>query len=62
VDAFGAVRDGDDLMTLFALDFASRDQLGGGLVVTSMSNLGLHRALNRSGIKIVETDVATATC
>jgi phosphoglucosamine mutase len=57
VDAFGAVRDGDDLMTLFAMDFLSRDQLGGGLVVTSMSNLGLHRALTRSGIKIVETDV-----
>jgi phosphoglucosamine mutase len=57
VDAQGTVRDGDDLMILFAQDFASRDQLGGGLVVTSMSNLGLHRALNRSGIKIVETDV-----
>lgn len=57
VDAQGAVRDGDDLMILFAQDFQSRDQLGGGLVVTSMSNLGLHRALNRSGIKIVETDV-----
>jgi len=57
VDALGAVRDGDDLMTLFALDFLSRDQLGGGLVVTSMSNLGLHRALSRSGINIVETDV-----
>jgi phosphoglucosamine mutase len=57
VDATGAVRDGDDLMTLFALDFASRDELGGGLVVTSMSNLGLHRALSANGVVIIETDV-----
>ncbi len=57
VDASGTVRDGDDLMTLFALDFASRGELGGGLVVTSMSNLGLHRALTKSGVAIVETDV-----
>jgi phosphoglucosamine mutase len=57
VDASGTVRDGDDLMTLFALDLASRGELGGGLVVTSMSNLGLHRALTKSGVTIVETDV-----
>jgi phosphoglucosamine mutase len=57
VDATGTVRDGDDLMTLFALDLASRDQLGGGLVVTSMSNLGLHRAISKLDIVIVETDV-----
>jgi phosphoglucosamine mutase len=57
VDATGAVRDGDDLMTLFALDFASRGELGGGLVVTSMSNLGLHRALGENGVVIIETDV-----
>ncbi|MGA2124458.1 MAG: phosphoglucosamine mutase [Acidimicrobiales bacterium] len=57
VDATGTVRDGDDLMTLFALDFASRDELGGGLVVTSMSNLGLHRALTENGVVIIETDV-----
>src|ERR1017187_2774303 len=57
VDAWGTVRDGDDLMTLFALDFASRGAIGGGLVVTSMSNLGLHVALTKGGIAIVETDV-----
>lgn len=57
VDASGAVRDGDDLMTLFALDFASRNVLGGGLVITTMSNLGLHRALTAQNIAIVETDV-----
>jgi phosphoglucosamine mutase len=57
VDGEGAVRDGDDLMTLFALDFASRDMLGGGLVITSMSNLGLRRALSGANVDIVETDV-----
>jgi phosphoglucosamine mutase len=57
VDATGIVRDGDDLMILFAMDLASRDRLGGGLVVTSMSNLGLHRAMSTQGIAIVETDV-----
>ncbi|HEY5120488.1 MAG TPA: hypothetical protein VII84_02825, partial [Acidimicrobiales bacterium] len=57
VDAEGNVRDGDDLMVLFALDLALRDLLGGGLVVTSMSNLGLRRALVSHGIAIVETEV-----
>lgn len=57
VDAQGNVRDGDDLMILFALDFFERNALGGGLVVTSMSNLGLHRTMADAGIAIVETDV-----
>lgn len=57
VDAEGNVRDGDDMMLLFALDFAERGVLGGGLVVTSMSNLGLRRALSTSGVALVETDV-----
>ena len=57
VDANGQVRDGDDLMILFALDFFERNTLGGGLVVTSMSNLGLHRSMNDAGIAVVETDV-----
>jgi phosphoglucosamine mutase len=57
VDAGGKVRDGDDLMILFALDFFERNALGGGLVVTSMSNLGLHRSMADAGIAIVETDV-----
>jgi len=57
VDAGGQVRDGDDLMILFARDFFERNALGGGLVVTSMSNLGLHRSMADAGIAIVETDV-----
>jgi phosphoglucosamine mutase len=57
VDAEGNIRDGDDMMILFALDFAERGLLGGGLVVTSMSNLGLHRALSARGVELIETDV-----
>jgi phosphoglucosamine mutase len=57
VDAKGNVRDGDDMMILFALDFFERGLLGGGLVTTTMSNLGLHRTVADAGIDIVETDV-----
>ncbi|NNN00274.1 MAG: phosphoglucosamine mutase [Acidimicrobiaceae bacterium] len=57
VDANGRVRDGDDLMVLFATDLNERQVLGGGLVVTTMSNLGLRRAMNLAGIELVETDV-----
>ena len=57
VDAKGQVRDGDDLMVVLALDLAERDLLGGGVVVTLMSNLGLHRALRERGLEIVETNV-----
>ena len=57
VDAEGTVRDGDDLMVLFALDRAARGTLGGGVVVTSMSNLGLFRALEEAGVEVEETDV-----
>ena len=51
IDSEGTVRDGDDLMVLFALDRAARGVLGGGIAVTSMSNLGLNRALQRRGYR-----------
>ena len=57
VDHEGHVRDGDDMMVLFALDFVERRVRDAGLVVTTMSNLGLRRALATSGLSIVETDV-----
>ncbi len=57
VDATGVVRDGDDLMVLFVLDLLERNGLEGGLVVTSMTNLGLHRALSAREVTVVETDV-----
>ncbi len=57
VDAEGTVRDGDDLMILFALDRLERGMLGGGVVVTSMSNFGLHRALGGANVEVEETSV-----
>jgi phosphoglucosamine mutase len=57
VDSEGTIRDGDDLMVLFALDRQERDALCGGVVVTSMSNLGLYRALGAAKVEIEETDV-----
>jgi phosphoglucosamine mutase len=57
VDDEGVVRDGDDLMVLFTLDRLEAGALGGGLIVTSMSNLGLHRALREREVEIVEVDV-----
>lgn len=57
VDDEGVVRDGDDMMILFSLDRLDAGSLGGGLVVTSMSNLGLHQALLAKDVVIVETDV-----
>jgi phosphoglucosamine mutase len=56
VDAEGQLRNGDDLAVLFALDRRARvgDE---GVVVTVMSNLGLHRALRHHGVEVVETDV-----
>ncbi len=44
-------------MVLFALDRLERGTLGGGLVATSMSNLGLHRALAKADVTVVETNV-----
>jgi phosphoglucosamine mutase len=55
VDATGTIRDGDDLMVLFALD--DEAVRSSGLVVTSMSNLGLRRAMVTAGVEIIETDV-----
>jgi phosphoglucosamine mutase len=57
VDATGTLRDGDDLMVLFALDREARGLLQHTLVVTSMSNLGLRRAMAEAHIALVETDV-----
>jgi phosphoglucosamine mutase len=57
VDHDGALRDGDDMMVLFALDFSKRGAHDGGVVVTSMSNLGLRRAVEDAGVRLVETSV-----
>jgi phosphoglucosamine mutase len=56
VDAKGNLRNGDDMAVLFSLDAQARGKLT-GVVVTVMSNLGLHRALSDRGVEIIETDV-----
>ncbi|HWS45081.1 MAG TPA: phosphoglucosamine mutase [Acidimicrobiia bacterium] len=58
VDEGGNVVDGDEIMTMIALDLHERGALPGDAVaVTVMSNLGLRRALDRAGIGVVETPV-----
>jgi phosphoglucosamine mutase len=58
VDERGEVIDGDALLAVCARDLAERGRLRGGAVVaTIMSNLGLERALERDGIRLVRTKV-----
>jgi phosphoglucosamine mutase len=57
-DANGAIVDGDRVLALCALAFKRRGLLANDtLVVTSMSNLGLHDAMRKNGIKVEITDV-----
>ncbi|RMH19621.1 MAG: phosphoglucosamine mutase [Acidobacteria bacterium] len=57
-DEAGTVHDGDAILYLWARDLARRGELRGGrIVATSMSNLGLERALAREGIGLVRCDV-----
>ncbi len=58
VDAAGTVVDGDQIIALLARDMQIAGQLAGNkVVVTSMSNLGFHRAMRELGIETVVTDV-----
>ncbi len=53
VDEHGEVRDGDAMLYLWARDLAGRDALPGRrIVATTMSNLGLERALASDGIGV----------
>jgi len=57
-DAQGRFVSGDRILAMCALDFHARGQLKRDtLVVTSMSNLGLHEAMASAGIRIVTTKV-----
>ncbi len=57
-DANGAIVDGDRVLAACAIAFKNRGLLDNDtLVVTSMSNLGLHDAMRRHGIKVEVTDV-----
>lgn len=58
VDARGNVVDGDQIMLICAQDLLRRGQLRDNtLVVTVMSNMGLHLAARKLGIKTVTTKV-----
>ena len=57
VDAKGRVYDGDDLLYIVAKSASEHGRLGGGVVGTVMSNLGLERALANCGIPFERTAV-----
>jgi phosphoglucosamine mutase len=57
VDAAGRIHDGDELIALAARGLASRDELGGGVVVTVMTNFGFHQAMATDGIEVAITQV-----
>jgi phosphoglucosamine mutase len=56
VDRFGHLLDGDWLLALFATE-RKRKGLDGGVVVTVMSNLGLHHAMRAAGVPVEEVPV-----
>lgn len=57
-DAAGRVVDGDRILAMCALDFKERHILAKNtLVVTTMSNLGLHESMGMHGIRVHATDV-----
>jgi len=54
----GRLLDGDALLAICARDLAERERLAGRAVVaTVMSNLGLERALDEIGVRLVRTQV-----
>jgi phosphoglucosamine mutase len=58
VDAEGTVVDGDQIMAILARDLRARGRLRRDtVVVTSMTNLGFHRAMDTLGIERLVTDV-----
>src|SRR5262249_38778727 len=57
VDGTGRIHDGDELIALAARGLASRGELGGGVVVTVMTNFGFHQAMEAAGIDVAVTQV-----
>ncbi|OAT82362.1 phosphoglucosamine mutase [Desulfotomaculum copahuensis] len=58
VDEAGNLVDGDQIMMICARDLKSKGRLAKNtVVVTVMSNLGLHLALQENGINVVQTKV-----
>jgi phosphoglucosamine mutase len=57
VDRAGAVVDGDELVALAALHLRDTGRLGGGVVVTVMTNYGFHTGMAAHGIEVATTKV-----
>jgi phosphoglucosamine mutase len=57
VDGSGRVHDGDELIALAARGMSGRGELGGGVVVTVMTNFGFHQAMEEAGIEVAVTQV-----
>ena len=57
VDERGGVVDGDRILAILARDLKERGVLGGGVVVTVMSNLGFFKAMDAMGIPYTVTPV-----
>ena len=57
-DETGSLLDGDEILTILALDALSRGELAAGtLVVTVQSNLGVDAAIRAAGGRVERTDV-----
>ena len=57
-DEKGSIINGDQIIGMLAVDYKKRGRLAGNsIVVTSMSNLGLHHAMHDAGIAVHITDV-----
>lgn len=57
VDEQGRLVDGDQIMVICGLALHRKKALGGKLVVTVMSNLGLKQAFEAAGVEVLETKV-----
>lgn len=57
VDHEGRVIDGDEMLYIIAMSRHSQEQLGGGVVGTLMSNLGLEQALAKHDIELKRAKV-----
>lgn len=57
VDARGRIVDGDQILYIIAKDRYQRNQLHGGVVGTSMSNLGLEQAIKAMQVAFIRTKV-----
>jgi phosphoglucosamine mutase len=57
VDGSGRTHDGDELIALAVRGMAARDELGGGVAVTVMSNYGFHQAMEQAGVEVAVTSV-----